>query len=79
MKRNYPVSELMRDVSMEVLTQWQRANFLFQSPVICTQKSMERRMEKEWKRAKLAAYQKLSQALRVDLESKLDKLFDPLR
>ena len=30
-KKNYPVKELMRDVSNSVLAQWERANILFKS------------------------------------------------
>ena len=35
-KRNYPVKDLMRDVSSSVLAQWEKANFLFQPPIKCT-------------------------------------------
>ena len=45
-KKNYPVKELMRDVSNSVLAQWERASFLFKPPITCTSKSMVRRLEK---------------------------------
>ena len=77
-KRNYPVKVLMRDVSTSVLAQWEKANFLFQPPITCTTYAMERRLEKEWERAKLAARNKLNKVQKAELESKLDTLLDPL-
>jgi hypothetical protein len=77
-KRNYPVKDLMGDVSISVLAQWEKANFLFQPPITCTTKSMERRLQKEWEKAKLAARNKLSKDQKAELEKKLDKLLDPL-
>ena len=77
-KRNYPVKDLMGDVSISVLAQWEKANFLFQPPITCTTKSMERRLEKEWEKSKLAARNKLNKDQKAELEKKLDKLLDPL-
>ena len=77
-KRNYPVKEMMVDVSSEVLAQWEKANALFKHPIICTKSSLERRLEKEWERAGLVARGRAKKGQREDFESKLDKLLDPL-
>ena len=77
-KRNYPVKEMMVDVSSEVLAQWEKANALFKHPIICTKSSLERRLEKEWERARLVARGRAKKSQREDFESKLDKLLDPL-
>ena len=78
-KRNLPVKELMKQVAQDVISQWEKANHLFKPPVICTQKSLERRLETEWNRAKLAARNRLSKADKPDFENKLDSLLDLLR
>ena len=77
-KRNYPVKELMKDVTAKVLVQWERANDVLKPPILCTSRSLERRLEKEWERAKLAARNKLGKDQKLELEEKLGKLLDPL-
>ena len=49
-KNKYTKKEMLRDISLEVLAQWKKANHLFQSPVLITQGSLEIKMEKEWDR-----------------------------
>ena len=78
-KRNYPLSELMQAVAKEVFVQWEKANYMLKPPILCTQSSMERRLLKEWERAKLAAIKKLGKAQQSEFEERLDKLLDPLR
>lgn len=77
-KRNYPVSELMSDVTIAVMKQWEKANPQFKPPIICHARSMERNLVEKWERAILAARNKLNKVQRKDLESKLDILLDPL-
>ena len=77
-KNTYLKSELMKDMSLGVLVQWKKANHLFEPPVICTQKSLERRLEKEWDRALLVRQGRAKKSQKAELESKLDKLLDIL-
>ena len=77
-KINYPLSELMRDVTVKVMGQWEIANPLFQSPIISLSRSMEQRLLKEWERAKLAARNKFGKMQKTELEKRLDMLLDPL-
>jgi hypothetical protein len=77
-KRNYPVAELMRDVTTAALGQWEKANPLFRPPIICTTKSLERSLERDWEKAKLASRNRLSKGQKEELESRLDCLWDPL-
>ena len=67
-KRNYPLSELIKAVSVKVLAQWDRANHLFKPPIICTQRSLERRLQREWERAKLAANKKMGKAHKEEFD-----------
>ena len=69
-KRNYPLSELMRDVTVKVMGQWEKANPLFQPPIISLSRSMEQRLLKEWERAKLAARNKLGKMQKTELETR---------
>ena len=77
-KNTYLKSELVKDMSLGVLVQWKKANHLFEPPVICTQKSLERRLEKEWDRALLVRQGRAKKSQKAELESKLDKLLDIL-
>ena len=47
----------MSDVTVAVLSQWEKANPLFKPPIICLPRSMEQRLTKEWERARKAAQQ----------------------
>lgn len=77
-KRNYPLRELISDVTTAVLKQWEMANDLFQPPITCHSRSMERRLMKEWERTRLAARNKLDTNQKAELEARLDGLLDPL-
>ena len=69
----------MQAVAKEFFVQWEKASYMFKPPILCTQRSMERRSLKEWERAKLAAIKKLGKAQQSEFEERLDKLLDPLR
>ena len=66
------------EASKAFFAQWEKANALFKHPIICTKSSLERRLEKEWERAGLVARGRAKKSQREDVESKLDKLLDPL-
>ena len=75
-KKNYPVSQLMKDVSSDVITTYQRANNQFQPPVIINQRSLERKLSNFWELSKRAAHKKLYGEKKDKLEEKLDSLLD---
>ena len=55
---------------MKVMGKWEKANPLFQPPIISLSRSMEQRLLKEWERAKLAARNKLGKMQKTELETR---------
>ena len=47
-RRNYSIKQLSRDVTMEVVSCWQRANAQFRPPVIFKDRSIERNIQVAW-------------------------------
>ena len=72
-KRNYPVSELMSDVTVKVMGQWEKASPMFKPPIILLSRSMEQRLLKEWERVRLAANNKLGKTKKIELEKRLEE------
>jgi hypothetical protein len=78
-KRNYPVAKLMRDVAQGVMTQYEKANSMFTQPVVINQKSLERKLTKQWERTGQASRGRMNKKDKGELEDKLDRLLDILR
>ena len=75
-KRNYPISELTKDMSEAVLVTWVRANAQFKEPVISSKKSLANRIQKDWILAQKIANNNVSKKERDKFDAKLDKLYD---
>ena len=68
-KRNYPLNELKKDVTLKVMGQWEKANPLFKPTIISQTRSIEKRLLKEWERSKLAAGTRVERHRRPSLKT----------
>ena len=74
-KNLYTTNKLAGDLAEAVLVQYRKANNEFKPPVVSTKKSLHSRIEKDWKRAELIAWNGKKKNLE-DFFSKLDRLYD---
>ena len=73
----YPIQELALDVAKAVEAQWLKANCELIPPKICTLKSMQRNIEKQWRRAQDIVWDReKKKAVIQAYQESLDKLYD---
>ena len=58
-KTNYPDKEITLDVAKSVENQWLKANSELVSPKVISLKSLQRSLEKDWKKAKDIVWKRL--------------------
>jgi hypothetical protein len=76
-KTNYPDKELTLDVARSVENQWLKANSELVSPKVISLKSLQRSLEKDWKKAKDIVWKRLNKKSEIaTFEARLDKLLD---
>ena len=76
-KRNYHIKDLVKALSERLLSQWQRANALFQPPVIINEKSLINRIKEDWEIAKAISNKQITKKSIIStFERKLDQLYD---
>ena len=75
-KNNYPVSQLIKDISADVMGIYQKSNSQFEPLVIINQHSLEKKLTHFWELAKRVARNKANKKEKEKLEEKLDYLLD---
>ena len=76
-KIQYPVSELTLDLAKAAEGQWLKANYELKPPVVCTLKSLQRRIEKDWIRARdIVRKRETKKSVKDLFDEKLDQLYD---
>ena len=74
-KKNYPVSELVKDMSKALSEKWIKANSSFSPPVVVGELGIQKRLQTAWETLqKIVWNQKIKEAQVKDFEAKLDKL-----
>ena len=74
--KNYPVKEIARDLAPLVMKQWLKANVLFVTPVIVTERQIVAKIELAWNKAYNVAQGRGKKIDREKVVGKLDRLFD---
>ena len=74
-KKNYPVSELVKDMSKALSETWIKANSSFSPPVVVGELGIQKRLQTDWETLqKIVWNQKIKEAQVKEFEAKLDKL-----
>ena len=73
-RRNYSIKQLAKDVRVEVVSCWQRANAQFSPPVTIADSSIERKIEVAWTTLEKLAWDKGGMFKEKDRRHFLDKL-----
>ena len=75
--KNFPVREIIEELSSDLYSQWEKVNVKFQFPVVSDRKALVQRLKNAWGKVNLIALGKITKHNVVKIwESKLDKLFD---
>ena len=70
------VGDIVRELDPLIMTQWQRLNAKFCSPVTISKKSLVQKVEKLWKKMEEVAQGKTSKAVKEKILEQLDRLLD---
>ena len=70
------VGDIVRGLVPVILTQWQRLNAKFCSPVTISKKSLVQKVEKLWRKVEEVAQGKTSKAVKEKILEQLDSLLD---
>ena len=73
-RRNYSIALIAKDVRMEVVSCWKRANAQFTPPIIITDKSIERKIQVAWKALEDFAWNRGGMYKETDRKVFCDKL-----
>ena len=76
-RRNYSIALMAKDVRMEVVSCWKRANAQFTPPIIITDKSIERKIQVAWKALEDFAWNRGGMYKETDRKVFCDKLDIP--
>ena len=75
--RNMEISEIMNDVVEDVKRLWLKSNFLFQRPVIITDKAIKKTLLNAWETAKDIGRNRITKKASIEkFQKKLDKVLD---
>ena len=76
-KKLYVISDLVKDILLDLLKIWTRSNAEFKVPVILSEKAICDKIVRAWNTARLIANHKITKKSDVEkFTCKLDKLFD---
>ena len=72
-KVSYPISQITKDVADAVYALWLKANMDFQTPVVCSVKSLQRTLEKAWNTAQDIVRNRVTKKREVTKEEQIDR------
>ena len=76
-RKNYPVKDMIVELTTVVYSQWEKSNFKFKPPVLSDKKVVVKRLQYAWEKVNAIALKKETKPSVVNVwEAKLDNLFD---